>query len=158
MPHHVFNDPPQMGRLVLELLRGHWAIERQIEPGGYFTGNAVFTPRSRDSLLYRESGRLVLDDGTTLEASNSYIYTLRNGDIDISFASGVNEGQHFIDISLPHGSPGGFPIVSVDRHLCRLDTYDAVFRIENPALFTMTYVVIGPAKDYVSRSAFRRPA
>jgi dimethylaniline monooxygenase (N-oxide forming) len=160
-PAPGLDDPPRplrpgLGRRVLDLLRGHWAIERQIEPGGHFTGMAAFTQRSDDSLLYRENGRLVLDDGITLEGENSYVYALRNGDIEVSFADGPSRGVHFIDISLPADQPDDAPIVSIDRHLCRLDTYDATFCIENAALFTITYVVSGPKKSYVSRSAYRR--
>lgn len=147
---------PGAGRRLLELLRGQWAIERRIEPGGHFTGTATFAPRSVDSLLYRESGRLVLDSGTALDGENSYVYALRNGDIEISFAEGPSRGMHFIDISLPDDGPDDLPILAADRHVCRLDTYDATFHIESPILFTTNYVVSGPAKNYVSHSTYRR--
>nr|WP_294516239.1 DUF6314 family protein [uncultured Rhodopila sp.] len=154
-------DPPlamgsSPGRRVLDLLCGQWAIDRQIEPGGHFTGRASFTPRSADSLLYQESGRLVLDNGTVLDGENSYVYALRNGDIEVSFTDGPSRGKQFIDISLPADNNVVFPIVSADRHLCRLDTYEATFRLENPDRFSVTYVVRGPKKGYVSRSAYRR--
>ena len=139
------------------MLHGRWAIERQIEPGGHFKGTATFARRSADSLLYRESGQLVLDSGAALHGENSYVYTVRrNGDIEISFNDGVNKGEHFIDFLLPDDQADRLPIVCTDRHRCRLDIYDATFRIESPALFTLTYVVRGPAKAYVSRSAYRR--
>ena len=63
-PAPVLDDPPEpprqlmLGRDVLATLRGRWAIQRQIEPGGHFSGVAAFTQRSADSLLYRESGEL----------------------------------------------------------------------------------------------------
>ncbi|MEA2738056.1 MAG: hypothetical protein QOH05_1363 [Acetobacteraceae bacterium] len=149
-------SPRTAPRRVLESLRGHWAIERQIEPGGHFTGMAAFTQRSADSLLYRESGRLVLDNGTALEGENSYVYALRNGAIEVSFADGPSRGVHFIDIAVPDDESENLPVVSLDRHHCRLDTYDATFRIANVGLFTMTYVVNGPTKAYVSHSTYRR--
>nr|WP_294553030.1 DUF6314 family protein [uncultured Rhodopila sp.] len=160
-PAPVLDDPPEatassQGRRVLDVLRGRWSIERRIEPGGQFTGAASFTRHATDSLLYRESGRLVLDNGTELDCENSYVYALRHGDIEISFAGGPSRGKQFIDISLPADNPDEFPIVSADRHLCRLDTYEATFRLENPDLFSITYVVRGPKKGYVSRSAYRR--
>lgn len=161
-PAPILDDPPALGasagRRVLDLLRGRWSIERRIEPGGHFTGLASFTQRSPDSLLYRESGVLVLDNGTRLDGENSYIYALRNGDIEISFTDGPSRGKQFVDISLPADHTDEFPIVSADRHLCRLDTYEATFRLENADLFSMTYVVRGPRKGYVSRSAHRRLA
>lgn len=149
--------PPLPGRRILELLHGRWAIERQIEPGGHFKGIATFAWRSADSLLYRESGQLVLDSGTALHGENSYVYTVRrNGDVEISFNDGASKGEHFIDFLLPDDQADTLPIVCTDRHRCRLDIYDATFRIESPALFTLTYVVRGPAKAYVSRSAYCR--
>jgi dimethylaniline monooxygenase (N-oxide forming) len=160
-PAPGLDDPPLaavpvLGRRVLALLSGHWAIERRIEPGGHFTGTASFTRRSADSLLYRESGRILLDNGTVLAGENSYVYALRDGDIEVSFASGPSRGVHFIDVALPADQPDTLPVISADRHLCRLDTYDARFRMETPDAFTMTYDVRGPAKGYVSRSAYRR--
>jgi dimethylaniline monooxygenase (N-oxide forming) len=160
-PAPVIDDPPvamriSAGRRVLDLLRGDWSIDRRIEPGGQFTGEASFTPRSIDSLLYKENGRVVLDNGTELDGGNSYVYALRNGDIEISFADGPSRGKQFIDISLAADDRNEFPIVSADRHLCRLDIYEAIFRLETADLFSMTYVVRGPKKGYVSRSAYRR--
>jgi hypothetical protein len=150
--------PAGPGRRVLEMLRGDWTVERLIEPGGRFSGEASFTQRSAGSLLYRETGRLVLDNGTVLDGENSYIYALRDGDIEISFTDGPSRGKQFIDISLSPEAPVDFPIVSADRHLCRLDTYEATFRLEDPDVFSMTFVVMGPKKSYVSRSAYRRVA
>ena len=160
-PAPLLDDPPRaavpaLGRRVLALLSGHWSIDRRIEPGGRFTGTAAFTRRSADSLLYRESGQLLLDNGTVLAGENSYVYALRDGDIEVSFASGPSRGVHFIDIALPEDQPDTLPLASADRHLCRLDTYDANFRMETPVAFTMTYTVRGPTKAYVSHSDYQR--
>ncbi len=161
-PAPVLDDPREpprqlmLGRDVLATLRGRWAIQRQIEPGGHFSGVAAFTQRSADSLLYRESGELTLDGGTTLTGENSYVYALRNGVIEVSFGEGRSRGMHFIDIALPDETFDGNTIVSQDRHHCRLDTYDATFHMEDAGHFTMTYTVSGPAKDYVSHTTFRR--
>jgi dimethylaniline monooxygenase (N-oxide forming) len=159
-PAPGFDEPrarrPLLGRRILELLHGSWAIERQIEPGGHFTGTATFIRRSSDRLVYREHGQLTLDNGTQLHGENSYVYALRNGAIEISFGGGQNKGEHFIDLALPDDQPIGLPIVCMDRHHCRKDIYDATFHIESPSLFMLTYAVEGPAKAYVSRSTYRR--
>jgi hypothetical protein len=156
------DDPPDAaqsspGRRVLEMLRGHWTIARRITPGRHFTGTASFTALAADSLLYRENGRLLLDNRTELDGENHYVYALRNGDIEISFADGLSKGKRFIAISLPVDHSKAFPFVSVDRHMCRLDTYEATFRMHDPDMFSMTYAVSGPKKDYISRSVYRRP-
>jgi hypothetical protein len=141
---------------MLAMLRGHWAIQRHIEPGGAFKGVAVFSQRAADSLLYHESGTLTLDNGIAVTGENSYVYALRNGVIEVSFATGLSRGMHFIDIALPDQSSGAMPFECIDRHHCRLDTYDATFSMQSATRFTMTYVVRGPAKDYVSRSEYHR--
>jgi dimethylaniline monooxygenase (N-oxide forming) len=160
-PAPVLDDPPLaarpvLGRRVLALLRGNWAIDRQIQPGGHFVGTAAFTQRSADSLLYREFGKLTLDSGAVLRGENGYVYSLRNGNVEVSFADGPSRGMHFIDISLPDDRPNVLPVASVDRHQCRLDTYDATFNMETSAAFEITYTVRGPKKGYVSRSTYRR--
>jgi hypothetical protein len=161
-PAPILDDPLQTpssvisGRRMLAMLRGHWAIQRHIEPGGAFNGVAVFSQRSTDSLLYHESGTLTLDNGIAVTGENSYVYALRDGVIDVSFATGLSRGQHFIDIALPEESSGALPFECTDRHHCRLDTYDATFSMQSATRFTMTYLVRGPAKDYVSRSEYHR--
>ncbi len=87
---------------------------------------------------------------------NRYVYALRNGVIEISFAEGPSRGVHFIDISLPDEQSGTLPITCTDQHLCRLDTYDATFHMAVQGEFSMTYAVHGPTKGYVSRSIYRR--
>jgi uncharacterized protein DUF6314 len=106
--------------------------------------------------LYHESGTLTLDDGIALAGENSYVYALRNGVIEVSFAQGLSRGVHFIDIVLPDEPTGTLPLVSNDRHHCRMDTCDASFAMETPDCFTITYLVHGPAKNYVSRSDYHR--
>ena len=91
-----------------------------------------------------------------LDGQNSYIYALRNDVIELSFIDGLSRGAHFFDISLPQDGTADLPILSVDQHLCRRDTYDVTFLFETPDLFTLTYVVRGPKKSYVSRSTYRR--
>lgn len=143
---------------VLSTLTGLWSIDRTIDPGGQFSGTACFTPMPEERLRYAETGTLCLQNGTKLEVRNGYIYALRDGAIDVTFAEGPSAGAHFIDIVFPPALDGAWPLQSVDRHLCRLDQYDAIFRLENPDRYTMTYVVCGPRKGYISHSVYTRLA
>ena len=143
---------------VMSVLKGCWSIDRTVEPGGHFAGTARFTPMPDGRLLYAETGTLRLPDGTELEGGNRYIYTLRDGAIDVTFADGGNAGAHFIDVAFSPEQTGVWPLQSAGRHLCRLDQYDAIFRLESPDRYTMTYVVCGPRKGYVSRSVYTRLA
>ncbi len=149
-------DPP--AERVMSVLKGCWSIDRTVEPGGHFAGTARFTPMPDGRLLYAETGTLRLPDGTELEGGNRYIYTLRDGAIDVTFADGGNAGAHFIDVAFSPAQTGVWPLQSAGRHLCRLDQYDAIFRVESPDRYTMTYVVCGPRKGYVSRSVYTRLA
>ncbi len=149
-------DPP--AERAMSVLKGRWSIDRTVEPGGHFAGTARFTPMPDGRLLYAETGTLRLPDGTELEGSNRYIYALRDGAIDVTFADGGNAGVHFIDIPFSPAQAGVWPLQSAGRHLCRLDQYDAIFRLESPDRYTMTYVVCGPRKGYVSHSVYTRLA
>ena len=142
----------------MSALTGLWSIDRTVEPGGRFAGTARFTPLSDGRLLYAETGTLRLPDGTELKAGNRYVYTLRDGAIEVTFADGGNAGAHFIDIAFSPTQTGVWPLQAAGGHLCRLDQYDAIFRLESPDRYTMTYVVSGPRKGYVSRSVYTRLA
>ena len=142
--------------LLLGLLRGRWALIRQITPGGRFEGTAIFVPGAGLSLAYHESGRLTLDQGAVLDAGASAVYAARHDAVAISFGDGPGGGGHFIDIALPEGWPAALPASSTDRHVCGPDIYDATFRLEHRDRFTMTYLVRGPAKHYVSHAMFHR--
>jgi dimethylaniline monooxygenase (N-oxide forming) len=142
----------------MSALKGLWSIDRTVEPGGHFAGTARFAPLPDGRLLYAETGTLRLPDGTELEGGNRYIYALRDGSIDVSFADGGNAGAHFIDLAFAPAQTGVWPLQAAGRHPCRLDQYDAIFRLESPDRYTMTYVVSGPRKGYVSHSVYTRLA
>jgi dimethylaniline monooxygenase (N-oxide forming) len=143
---------------VMALLAGDWSIERTVEPGGHFAGTARFSPMPEGHLRYDETGTLRLPDGTELPGGNRYFYALRDDRIEVNFADGANMGGHFLDIAFPPAPDAVWPLQSNGRHQCRLDQYDATFRMENPDCFIITYVVRGPHKGYVSRSVCRRLA
>jgi dimethylaniline monooxygenase (N-oxide forming) len=148
------SDPPE--ERVMAALKGDWSIDRTVEPGGHFAGTASFTPMPDGRLLYAEKGTLRLPNGTSLEGGNRYIYTLREGEIEVSFADGRNAGSHFISVAFSSAQSGAWPLQSAARHQCRLDQYDAIFNMAGPDRYTMTYVVSGPRKGYVSRSVYTR--
>jgi hypothetical protein len=141
---------------VMAMLRGHWAIERTVDPGGHFVGTACCTEMPDRRLMHAETGTLHLPNGTALEGSNRYIYALRDDTIDVRFADGANAGAHFVDLAFSPAQDGLWPLQSGGRHQCRLDQYDAILRLETPDRYVMTYVVCGPRKGYVSRSVYTR--
>jgi hypothetical protein len=156
LPKTTISDSSPAAR-VFALLEGSWTIERAIEPGGQYVGIAEFIQVSPDILEYYEKGRLSLANGKRLDAEKRYTYLLQDGTIEVRFADGMNDGQHFVFIEFPTFQEQPWPIESAeDTHICRLDTYKAVFRFESPDSFSTTYNVCGPRKGYVSRSVYTR--
>jgi hypothetical protein len=142
---------------VFALLEGSWAIERAIEPGGQYEGVGEFSKVAPNTLDYYEKGRLSLANGKRLNAEKRYTYLLGNGVIEVRFADGVNQGEHFVFMQFPSFQDEPWPIESAeDTHLCLLDTYKAIFRFDSEDEFSVTYVVHGPRKGYVSRSIYSR--
>ena len=76
----------------------------------------------------------------------------------MTFGDGGNAGEHFIDLAFSPAQTDVWPLQAAGRHPCRLDQYDAIFRVESPDRYTMTYVVSGPRKGYVSHSVYTRIA
>jgi hypothetical protein len=107
-------------------------------------------------MLYDETGTLQLPDGRQLKAANRYIYALRGDAIEIVFADGMNAGAHFLDLVFSPQHACGPPLESTGRHQCRLDNYDAAFRMENANRYELTYVVSGPRKGYAMRTVYTR--
>ena len=81
------------------VLRGCWSIDRTVEPGGHFVGNGVLHDHAGRAFDVRRNRDAALPDGTELEGGNRYIYALRDGAIDVTFADGGNAGAHFIDLA-----------------------------------------------------------
>ena len=131
---------------VMMMLRGNWSIDRTVDPGGHFVGTACCTELPDRRLMQAETGTLHLPDGTVLEGGNRYIYALRDGTIDVTFADGANAGAHFVDLAFSPAQDGLWPLQSGGRHQCRLDQYDAILRLETPDRYVMTFVGPRPAQ------------
>lgn len=142
---------------VFALMEGAWAVERTIAPGGRFSGTATFEREGDDRLVYREKGVVDYDNFGRFTGERSYLYILAADHIEVRFHDGTNAGQHFVDLLFPEAPDAGWPIVSArDTHVCRLDNYETSYRFLSPDRFEITYVVKGPAKDYISQSLFQR--
>ena len=76
----------------------------------------------------------------------------------MTFRDGVSAGERFTDLAFSPAPTGVSPLQAAGLHPCRLDQYDAIFRVESPDRYTMTYVVSGPRKGYVSHSVYTRIA
>lgn len=133
----IFND-----------LAGNWSIERTIEPGGRFIGQAQFIPEGKSSLTYREEGVLTLDDGTVLNPTKKYEWRLEQGAIAIYFADGVSNGKIF------HRIVPDTEGKAIADHHCSPDFYKSSYHFNMPDQFHIVHDVEGPKKKYASITVY----
>ncbi|WP_424928254.1 DUF6314 family protein [Amaricoccus tamworthensis] len=133
----------------LSAFGGVWEIERTITNHldgslSRFSGTADFGT-GPDLGRYREEGRLELDGGTVLVATRSYRWTDATNRIDIFF----DHGGYF------HGF-GHAEVTPLAEHLCGDDLYRVGYDFQAWPVWTATWRVEGPAKDYLMTSTYRR--
>jgi hypothetical protein len=149
-----------MGKDVFDRLAGVWSIDRSIEPGGRFEGQALFRPDGPDRLAYQEKGDMILADGSRFEATRRYVYdwigNWIQGRIVVRFDDGPNRGNVFLKLDLRSADDAAEPIEARDSHLCGEDVYDATYRFVDAGRFEFTCRVHGPRKDYVLRTVYSR--
>ncbi|WP_245259057.1 DUF6314 family protein [Salinarimonas rosea] len=136
---------------VLAVLEGAWEIDRLVEGLATLRGAARFTPMRDGALAYHESGTLALADGRCLRAARRYVFRAVGGGFDVLFDEAPQRRFHRI---LP--VPEGDALVGTAAHLCGADTYESTYRFEPDGTMRIVHRVRGPAKDYVSRTLYRR--
>ncbi|EET47870.1 DUF6314 family protein [Thalassobium sp. R2A62] len=130
--------------------RGTWQVSRVIADAAsgtqsLFAGIAEFSEQGTDQLAYREQGQMTLPDGTTLAATRGYQWTFSKDRVWVGF----EEGQPFHDFS-PQGHEDG------TEHLCINDLYRVRYDFAAFPVWSATYRVTGPRKDYNLRSLYHR--
>ncbi|WP_372425159.1 DUF6314 family protein [Salinarimonas chemoclinalis] len=132
-------------------LAGDWVIDRVVEGLATLHGSARFAPTRAGALAYAESGTLTLAGGGRLRAERRYVFRAASGGFDVLFDETPERLFHSI---LP--VPQGDALVGRAAHLCGADTYESTYRFEPDGGMRIVHRVRGPAKDYVSRTAYRR--
>ena len=128
--------------------RGDWRLSRTITDrlggmDGTLSGIATFAGAGQ-ALTYDETGRLALASGAVMEATRRYHWHFGGDRVDVTFA----DGAAFHGFVL-----GG--VVEGTTHLCGADLYDVTYDFTGWPVWTATYVVRGPRKDYTSFSTYR---
>ena len=143
-----------IGTMVLDTLRGEWALRRNVDPTGeQLIGDADFASTGESALTYRESGILRLRDGRELSASRQYRYCAVGHRVDVQFAEGPNTGKLFLNLEFSRKSWG---YEATDTHVCGDDAYHAFYRILDAGSFETVIRVIGPRKAYDLRSRYSK--
>lgn len=140
---------------ILELLSGHWRIDRKIiGEGATLSGDADFAKAADGALAYSEKGVLVLANGQELQAFRKYTYRADSAGLIVEFADGPDKGKTFVELSFV--ATTGNALEARDVHQCGADTYTAHYILDLPDRFQTDIVVSGPRKDYRTISTYSR--
>lgn len=122
---------------------GAWEITREVSPAqgprATFAGQGVWTPFEAGA-EYAEIGVLTMSGAAPMTAERRYVW---GGDLSVYF----DDGRFF------HRVPAGG---GATTHFCDPDRYDVEYDFADWPVFTVSYAVRGPRKDYVMRSQYRR--
>lgn len=126
---------------------GTWQLSRTIEQRDgarfLFVGEAHFTWRDTH-LLYQEAGQVTAPNGNVMPAQRSYIWQqLAAGKFDVLF----DDKRYFHSFSAE--TPNA-------EHLCGDDHYKVSYTFVSWPIWTSTWQVKGPRKDYEMRSRYVR--
>lgn len=136
---------------VFDRLEGAWSLDRTIEGQASMTGTAMFTRLDTGMLKYREEGRIRLADGKEFDGHREYLFERAPGGFDVFFAEQPPRLFHRIAIVRD-----GDALAGSATHLCTPDTYDSSYRFLGDGTFVIRHTVLGPRKDYLSATTFRR--
>jgi hypothetical protein len=127
---------------------GLWQIERTIEDG-HSASRAVFTGEASIShdvthCIYAEVGTLAMAGVKPMTAERRYLWRPDANGFDISFTD--ERFFHRLSLSGPTQA----------AHWCDPDQYDVIYDFTDFPSWKSTWHVVGPRKNYVMHSAFRR--
>lgn len=123
------------------------------EPMAAMHGTASFIVTSENEALYSESVTLALESGVAMPATRRYFYRQERDGLAIYFDEARENLFHRL---LLEEADGG--LIAADLHHCAPDRYDSRYEFLADGTFTVTHVVDGPRKSYVSRTVYARPA
>lgn len=135
--------------LRLQDFEGRWSLSRVITDRragttARFDGSATFTPVA-GALSYFETGTLRIDGQPPIHAERRYLWRQDGDRIVIAF----EDGREFHD----------FTATSPDAsHWCDPDTYTVRYDFADWPIWTSTWQVSGPRKDYDMSTRYHRAA
>ncbi|HVV33856.1 MAG TPA: DUF6314 family protein [Vitreimonas sp.] len=137
--HHLFDRLP-----------GAWSVARTIADerigAGRFEGQALFRPQTETSLLYKETGELVIGAWRG-PAYRQWLYVSSSAALSIFYPDGK---------TLLHRFELGAGESAEHTHLCGEDRYAAQLSSTGESGFALSYRVDGPSKRYALHTAYTR--
>jgi hypothetical protein len=134
-----------------EEFEGHWTLHRTIDDRqgrqtGDFRGTATFSFVESGKLRYHEAGGMRFGtDGPVFRAERKYEWQFGEKDVCVVF----DDGSAFHSF-VPSGQVPG------TTHLCGDDLYEVTYDLRDWPVWTATWKVVGPRKDYTSVSSYER--
>jgi len=135
-------------RIFHEFLCGQWILRRCIPKKAIFHGDASFEQQAKDSLLYKESGKLEIKNGPVLDAHRQFEYRLVDDQIHILYADGPESGTVLHELSFYPVPASNVKLSARHVHICGHDKYDLTFLILDNNYFNSCYNIRGPEKNY----------
>ncbi len=135
----------------IENLVGKWNITRIIShpdgtPKGRMQGMGYYGICEENQLLYQEQLLHTTDEDGLFFATKFYRYHFKKKEISIYFYQ-EEEGRLFM--TLPKNDLRG-------DATCKEDRYSLVWDWVNPETFLTRYTAVGPQKNYIIESEFKR--
>ena len=135
--------------LTAQDFQGDWQLDRVITDrlgtmNGRLSGVATLTGNDAQ-MAYDETGRLTLATGSVMAATRGYLWTFKATRVVVRFADGAD-----FHAFVPDGQAIG------TTHLCGEDLYDVTYDFRDWPVWTATWSVKGPRKDYTSVSRYQR--
>jgi len=138
---------------IFHLLQGSWELDRSIsgDAPSLFQGDGNFTLLLPTLLHYKEEGEMRVN-GHRLFAYKEYYYSLKDGHISVFFDLKFKRLFHKIDFFKCKDKG----LIGEGVHLCSKDRYATRYFFSGNEQFSTTCEVLGPKKDYVIASCYKK--
>ena len=136
---------------ILEFLVGAWTYDREFDNGNSGIGSVNFIENKFYGLEYSELGTLKLVNGTVLTAKRKYYFNTTENNLEIYFFETPKILFQGIELKIK-----GENIIGKATHRCGDDFYDSEYIFKTNSTFKIKHKVVGPKKNYVSKTNYRK--
>jgi hypothetical protein len=140
---------------MFSLLQGQWQLERFVSGHRRMKGIASFVayPEDPQTLLYREDGQHIPQDGASFSFFREYVYCLNQIYVDVYFSHSKKRSRFFHRLLFSGNSQN---CEAVGEHSCGNDMYAATYQFFELKRFIVRYDICGPKKNLTIQTFFQR--
>jgi hypothetical protein len=145
----------ELSEQIFVFLHGPWQLDRSTNGHGTMKGMALFLPLHEDplTLLYREDGEHISQDGESFSFFREYIYCLNGVYLDVYFAHAKKRSSLLYRLIFSGSSKD---CLATGKHSCGQDIYAATYQFFDPNRFTLQCDIHGPRKNLKIQTIFQR--